>query len=161
MNAEAAERIREASRAGRLLSAIDAGVGCSDELTGFEDIVMLRRGEECCFYSDRFMSRSFAETAARVASGDPVRIVVESVRFDSATYPRPTPADAFTGPPYCLAADQLLAALAVIAGDERYADVRTVRASDGSLFLFSADHIDPDRAAAMAERLAVGQFDNP
>lgn len=161
MNMKAAEKIREASRAGRLVSAADAGVGCSEELAGFEDIVMLRRGEDCYFYSDRFMSRRFAETAARIASGDPVRIVAESVRCDSATYPRPTPAEMFTGPPYCLAADELEAALAAIACDERYADVRAVRASDGSLFLFSADHIDPDRAAAMAERLAVGQFENP
>lgn len=161
MNAQVAEKIRQASRAGRLLSASDAGIDGSQGLAGFEDIVLLRCGEESYYYSDRFMSRSFAETAARIATGDPVRIVAESVRYDSATYPRPTPADIFTGPPYCLAAGALQAALAAMAGDERYADVRTVRASDGSLFLFSADHIDPDRAAAMAERLAVGQHDNP
>lgn len=161
MSMRSAEKIRQASRAGRLVAAVDAGIDGSQELAGFDDIVLLRCGEECYLYSDRFMSRSFAETAARIASGDPVRIVAESVRYDSATYPRPTPAAAFTGPPYGLTADQVQDALAAIAVEERYADVRTVRASDGSLFLFSADHIDPDRAAAMAERLAVGQFDNP
>lgn len=161
MNMQTAEKIRAASRAGRLLSAVEAGMDCSRELVGFEDIVRLQREEGCYFYSSRFMSRSFAETAARIASGDPVRIVAESVRCDSATYPRPTPAGMFTAPPFCLAADEVQAALAAMACDDRYADVRTVRASDGSLFLFSAEYLDPDRAAAMAERFAVGQFDNP
>jgi hypothetical protein len=40
-------------------------------------------------------------------------------------------------------------------------DIRRLRASDGSVFLFSTNHLDPSYAASLAEWLAVGRLQNP
>jgi hypothetical protein len=158
---EIADKVRQASREGRILSLSEVWSGTDEEFAAFGDIVLIREGPVCYLYSSDYMSRRYAETAVGVASGDACRMIAETVRSESATYPRPTPVDAFARNPYNLSMDQVTAALQVMSGDDAYADIRPVSASDGTLFLFSSSHMNPGLAASLAERIAVGQYENP
>lgn len=107
------------------------------------------------------MARRYAETAAGVASGDIPLTIAETVRCESATYPRPTPVDTFKSMPFNLSCEQIDAATRIIFGDSRFADIGSVRASDGSVFLYSTAHLSLAQAQSMAERIAVGLHENP
>jgi len=131
------------------------------QVSGHNDIDRVREGEVCYLYSTNFMTRSYAETAARISSGDIPLTIAETVRSESATYPRPTPVETFKGKPFYLSAEQVAAAIRIIFGDPRSADIGSVRASDGSVFLYSTDHLSSAQAQSMAERIAVGLHENP
>jgi hypothetical protein len=165
-----ADAVRQASLAGDLMSLHDIWGGGEEEYnsltatpaaTVLADIQVIRDGGEIYLYSDRHMTRSYAEAAVRAATGDHPRIIAETVRSDSATYPRPTPVKAFLVAPYLLSIEDVIAAAERLRADERFADICFTRASNGDLFLFSSKHLSPAQAESMAERLAVGQFENP
>ena len=126
-----------------------------------DDLSIVHEGQCAYLYSTRFMTRQYAETAARVAEGDIPRLIAEAVRADSATYPRPTPIETFAERPFGLASDQVTLALERMLADPGFGDIRRITASDGTVFLFSARHLEPAHAASLAEWLAVGRSDNP
>lgn len=164
-----AEAVRRASLAGDLVSADEILPGGNEEWTEFlaeapmeaADITSVREGGKVYLFSERHMTRAFAEAAALGASGDRVRIIASTVRTESATYPRPTPLETFQLGPFYLNEEEIAAALTLLQADAQYEDIATVGASDGARFLFSSRHLNRDQAAAMAERLAVTRFDNP
>ena len=165
-----AEKVRAASRAGVLVLLDDVWPGGEEVLAaraesewavGFPDVTVIREGEKTYLFSERHMTRSYAEAAAQGASGDPMRIIAATVRSDSTVYPRPTQVAAFYDPPFLLSKTEVAAAIGRMRKDTQYADIRSVHASDGSEFLFSSNHLSCDQAAAMAEWTAVGRFDNP
>ncbi|HHW13889.1 MAG TPA: hypothetical protein GXX28_03015 [Firmicutes bacterium] len=147
---------------GRLGELLDVGAWPED-LVGSRpaDLRVVSAGDRNYLYSEAFMTQRYAETAALIMAGDRLRLIAATVRYDSATYPRPTPAAVFTGDPYHLTAEELKAAVSALAGEEQYSDIQTVRASDGSLYLFSTAHLSRDHAQALAEWEAVGQFLSP
>jgi len=158
------ERVRQASRDGavlRLDEACGGDLGGAGEVVPVDDLTIVYEGRHAYLYSTRHMTRQYAETAARVAEGDIPRLIAEAVRADSATYPRPTPIGTFAEPPFGLAGDQITLALERILADPGFNDIRRVTASDGTLFLFSARHLEPEHAASLAEWLAVGRSNNP
>ena len=165
-----ADAVRQASLAGEVVGLYEIWEGgeemynsltASPATASVADIQLIRDGGEIFLFSDRHMTRAYAEAAVRAATGDHPRILAETVRSDSATYPRPTPIRTFLDPPYLLSLEDVIAAAERMRADARYSDIRFTRASNGDLFLFSSTHIDPAQAEAMAEWLAVGQFDNP
>jgi len=164
---ELAAGIRQASRAGTVVALGEICSAGEEEFLalaaaqGIEDIAALRRDGRSYFYSEPHMTRGYAEMAALAASNDPLQAIAETVRSDSLTYPRPTPVAVFMEPPFSISAESVSAALDRLAADARFRDVRPVTASDGSRFLFSSNHLDPARAASMAEWLAVGRRENP
>ncbi len=164
------ETVRAASREGRVVPEDEAVSGVADtdpaghlERAGIDadDIKAVGEGVPRYLYSERHMTRRYAEALARAADGDPVRLIAGTVRDDSATYPRPTPVAAFTQPPFGLDCHQVGAALSVMQDDPACADIQSVTASDGSLFLFSTASVTREHAASLAEWLAVGRFENP
>jgi hypothetical protein len=165
-----ADAVRRASRAGEVVGLYEiwgGGEEIYERLTAAPaaakvgDIQWIRDGGEIFLFSDRHMTQAYAEAAVRAASGDHPRILAETVRSDSATYPRPTPIKAFLEAPYLLPLEDVIAAAERMRMDERYADISFTRASNGDLFLFSSNHLDRAQAEAMAEWLAVGKHDNP
>jgi hypothetical protein len=172
MNAEEfgalVERIRGASRAGELTPVDEetcpggeAEFAVLLDAAGAADICRLRESGKSFLFSERHMTRAFAEAAALGASGNPVRMIAATVRSDSATYPRPTPVETFYGHPFCLSPKEVKAAIIRMGADDHFTDIHVARASNGAEFLFSSDHMSRDQAAALSERLAVGQYDNP
>jgi hypothetical protein len=162
-----AGRVREMSRAGSVVSLSEIWHGAESEcLTALgedgpiPDIAAIREGSRVFLYSSACMAQQYAAMAARAAAGDVIRLVAEAVRFDSSTYPRPTPASVLEHPPFLLDTAGIDAVIAQLSCDPE-GDIRTIRASDGSLFLFSTRHLTPGHAASLAEWMAVGQFESP
>lgn len=163
------EKVRRASCAGIVLPLAEVWHGSEAELAGLlaclgpdsRDVEILREGGHCYLYCGSQMSAGYARTAALAAAGNLARAIAETVRRDSSTYPRPTPADSFTRNPFNLTNGQIAETMRQIGADSGFGDVQPVRASDGTLFLFSTKYLDRARAESMAERIAVTRFENP
>ncbi len=95
-----ADHVRGKSRAGELVRLDEACAGMGVEVAGLaesaaavtvSDLRMVRAGTTGFLYSNRYMTSAYAEAAARAETGDRLQMISAAVRFDSATYPRPTP----------------------------------------------------------------------
>lgn len=158
------DAVEQASREGRVLAVADVWEADEGELLALlesTEISWIREGSGCYLYSTVLMTREYAGTAARIAAGDPVHVIAATVRYDSETYPRPTPLAAFETEPYRLPAEQVQAAFGALSSDPAFADIRMVHASDGAAFLYSARHLDEGTAMSLAERMSVGRYENP
>jgi aldehyde:ferredoxin oxidoreductase len=98
---------------------------------------------------------------ACAASGDAAGIIAHTVRYESATYPRPTRLETFCEAPFSIRREEVEHAVASMRRDPRFADIRAVRASDGSVFLFSSSTMEEAHARSLAEWQAVGQHEHP
>ncbi len=162
--------VRQASQEGKILLLPDVWPGTEEEfrtllqariVSGLDDIILFRDKESVYLYSEQHMTRSYAEAAGRVRSQDAPHIIAETVRSDSRTYPRPTPVNTFSEPPFLLMPEALASAVNTISDDPRYADIQLLCTSDGSLFLYSSIHMHPAHAASLAEWISVDQLENP
>lgn len=164
-----AEAVRKASQAGELVPADETFPGGDEGWTAClaaalpeaADIAFVEEGGKSYFFSERHMTRAYAEAAALGASGDSTRIIAATVRTESASYPRPTSLEVFQLAPFHLSAEEIASAAAQMRTDAQYEDITTVCASDGTRFLFSSRHLNCDQATAIAEWLAVTRHDNP
>jgi len=111
------------------------------------------------YYSSHFMTETYARILLQ-KQGDPRRLIAETVRKNSAVYPRPVPLDIFTQPPFDLARQEVLNNLERMAADEQYRDILPTTTSAYSVFLYSTLHLEPD-ASMLAEWFDVGRFNNP
>ena len=164
-----ATKVRAASRSSSVVRLDQVWTGtedeflksrCTDGVAGFEDVALIRDRGRAYLYSERHMTRQYAAVAARAHCEDIRHVIAETVRADSATYPRPTPVASFTSPPFLLSPEALNAAIDGISDDPVYADIHPVWASDGALFLFSSDHLASPHAESLAEWMAVGSLNN-
>ncbi len=165
-----AEKVRDSSRNRSILLLEEVWPGTeaefiewrqSQESTGTADIVLLREGARAILYSERHMTRAYAEAAACAACGDIRYAIAQTVRGESRTYPRPTPLALFGEAPFLLSKEILDEAVEAMLTDPDYGDIRRIQASDGSGFLFSSVHMDPAHAESLAEWMAVGHMRNP
>jgi hypothetical protein len=165
-----AAKVREASRCGKTLPLDEVWQGTEDEFLKLKqsqtgdnarDIELIREDGRAYLYSERHMTRPYAEAAARAGCKDVCYAIAQTVRGDSRTYPRPTELAVFCEAPFLFSEDMLDQAVKEILRDPQYADIRVVRSSDGSKFLFSSSHMDPVHAESLAEWIAVGHLRNP
>jgi hypothetical protein len=131
------------------------------ELGADEDIKMMRGSLDTYYFSDRSITESYAKHLFRLAERDPARLIAETTRDESKTYPRPTPVDTFTDAPFSMSAADIEAALAAMAADPQYKDIRRVEASNGDAYLYSSQHLTEAHAAGLAEWASVGEKENP
>ncbi len=177
-----AEIIREKSQAGQLISQNeilkrlfeqrlikDKEEGAQDVLETLlkraleenGDIIKLpTEGEEPYFFSSQFMSESYARILIQKRA-DPMLLIAEIVRENSAIYPRPVPIDMFKQSPFDLTLEEIQAYLAQMAKRDEYRDIKQTTSSIGTVFLYSAVHLDPDYASMLAEWVDIGQANNP
>jgi hypothetical protein len=113
-----------------------------------------------CYYSSHFMTETYARILLQ-KQGNPLRLIAETVRENSAVYPRPVPLDIFTQPPFDLTRQEVLSNLERMAAEEQYRDIRPTTTSASGMFLYSTLHLEPDHASMLAEWLDVGRFNNP
>ena len=126
-----------------------------------EDVIKLHtEGEEPHFFSSQFMSESYARILIQKRA-DPMLLIAEIVRENSAIYPRPVPLDIFKHSPFDLTVEQIQACLAQMAQQDDYRDVQQTTTSVGTVFLYSTLHLDPGYASMLAEWVDVGQVNNP
>ncbi len=112
------------------------------------------------YYSSDFMTAAYAGILVQ-KQGDRLRLIAETVRENSALYPRPVPLDLFTKPPFDLTPQEVLDGLERMADREEYRDIASTRTSTSRVFLYSTRHLEPDHASMLAEWLDVGQSNNP
>ncbi len=86
---------------------------------GFCDLELIRRGRNIFVYSEKNMSRAYAEAAAGASCSSVPDLIAEAVRYESAAYPRPMAIEAFTCKPYSLPAEEINAALEEMSRDSR------------------------------------------
>ncbi len=112
------------------------------------------------FFSSRFMTEAYAGILLNKGS-DPLALITKIVRDNSALYPRPTPLDTFENPPFDLTREEIDHCLNRMADHEEYRDIETTRSSLGTVFLYSAAHLEAGYASMLAEWTDAGQADNP
>jgi hypothetical protein len=112
------------------------------------------------YYSSDFMTEAYARILIQ-KHGDRLRLIAETVRENSALYPRPVPLDLFTKPPFDLTQQEVLSDLERMGGEEEYRDIVSTTTSTSRVFLYSTLHLEPDHASMLAEWLDVGQSNNP
>jgi len=125
------------------------------------DLVKLQtEKEKPYFFSSQFMSESYARILIQRES-DPLLLIAEIVRENSATYPRPVPLNAFRNSPFDLTQEEIQSCLNEMARQDAFKDIQQTTSSIGTAFLYSTIHLDPDYASMLAEWLDVGQASNP
>jgi hypothetical protein len=112
------------------------------------------------YYSNLFMTAAYAHILMS-REGDPLALVAEIVRENSAIYPRPVPLETFMQPPFEMTEEEIRACLARMAGQEELGDISQTTTSAGTLFLYSRLHLEPGHAAMLAERLDLGPLLDP
>ena len=126
-----------------------------------DDIKMMRGSRDRYYFSERSMTEPYARHLYRLAERDPVRLVADTTRDESRTYPRPTPVSTFLDSPFSMTRAEVDAAVSSMAFDPEYADIKTTTASNGELYLYSSSHLSEAHAAGLAEWAAVGEKENP
>jgi len=112
------------------------------------------------YYSAESLSETYAGLLVGKEAG-PLQLIAQTVRENSATYPRPVPLDIFRQSPFDLTQEEIFLALEKMGQQEQYQDIVRTTTSIGTTFLFSSRHLHPDFASTLAEWLDVGQVNNP
>ncbi len=176
-----AAMIRQESKAGKLISASEvvrraadqkllpapaAGLGEAGTLLRKvldenEDLHELGAEDGSRYhYSSHFMTEVYAGILLK-RQADPLRLIAEIVRQNSAAYPRPVPLDLFSQPPFDLTPQEVLDGLEQMSALDEYGDIEPTTTSTSRVFLYSTLHLDPEHASMLAEWLDVGQANNP
>jgi hypothetical protein len=112
------------------------------------------------YYSGQYMSDAYARLLVR-KEGDPLLLIAETVRENSRVYPRPIRRDIFKDEPFALTEEEITACLQKMNEEESYKDIAQTTTSEGTVFLYSTLHLEPDYASMLAEWVDVGQYRNP
>lgn len=144
----------------------------SDQKSQFWDALKqaIKKNEDLREISERegtpryYSAQSLSETYARILiqrQQNPLLLMAEIVRENSAIYPRPVPLDIFRESPFDLTEKEILDCLKEMAQQKEYQDIAQTITSIGTIFLYSTQHLEPDYASSLAEWLDIGQSNNP
>ncbi|HUL37045.1 MAG TPA: hypothetical protein VLW47_05130 [Thermodesulfobacteriota bacterium] len=129
-----------------------------------------KRNEDLREISDKdgmlhyYSTQSLSEIYARILvmrGKDPLLLIAQIIRENSAIYPRPVPLDIFRESPFDLAPEEILECLKNMREGKEYQDIAQATTSIGTIFLYSNRHLDADYASMLAEWFDVGQANNP
>ena len=114
-----------------------------------------------CLFSSQFITDSYATLLTRTAEGDPCRTIAETVRDNARIYPRATELSLFIHRPFSMSREEITSHVEQIQAAEEYKDIRSVKASNGAIYLFSNLYMSPALARSQAEWEEVERYDNP
>lgn len=117
----------------------------------FKDITSIEGKEELYYYSNKVMSDNYAMIAMLVEDRDLSRVIAEMVRWNSKTYPSPTPISYFGNSPYNYSREELEVALKNIKLTDKYSDIGELTTTTKKRFLFSTLHMSEKYARGLAE----------
>ena len=115
-----------------------------------KDIAYKEGKKDRYYYSQQNMSDNYAMIAALVEDKDLAATMVHMVRFNSKTYPAPTPLSYFERHPYYATKPQIERAYQVLSGREENGDIQRFTNNRNSDFLFSTEFLSPKYAKALA-----------
>jgi hypothetical protein len=126
-----------------------------------DDIKLMRGSRDLYYFSERSMTEPYARHLFRLAEKDPVRLIADTTRDESKLYPRPTPVATFVDSPFSMGKAEIDKAIASMASDTEYTDIRQCFASNGDRYLYSVLYLTEAHAAGLAEWASVGEKENP
>lgn len=112
-------------------------------------------------YSETSMTRTYAEILARAEAKDACGTMAITIRDDSRLYPRPTRLDVFGSSVFGIDPDDLDRLASEMTGRPEYQDIKLVKASNGAVYLYSDQYLNPDWVKATVEWEEVGRYLNP
>jgi len=122
--------------------------------------VMDSEGNEY-LYSASEMTDRYVEILMGLKNKDLLKLIAETVRYESQKYPRPTRADLFTKKPYNISLEDLGELLESIGEESDYKDLKFTEASNGTRFIYSEQHMTKFYATKLAEWYEVLQYEIP
>ena len=171
------ELIRRHSKEGRLISGDHleselAGVESrGDDDLSFDDAlnkamqenpdlrVVYDANRHALYHSIESLSHTYAGILALKAT--PALMMADTIRDNSARYPRPVPLDLFEQAPFDLSPEIIQASLQEMAGENQYRDIAATTSSEGRVYLYSSDFLSHDHATHLAEWEDVGYLCDP
>jgi hypothetical protein len=139
----------------------EEGIKALKENPQYDDIVEFQGRERRYFYSSQRMTENYAKMVFRVEEKELLRLLAETVRFESKTYPRPTDIKLFTYSPFNFTEGQIQDIIKQVSEREEYSDIQRTMASNGAMYLYSTKHLVKDHAQALTEWIEVLQFQSP
>jgi hypothetical protein len=171
------ELIRRHSRDGKLISGkrlereiatvtsrADDGLSPGDALNEAirknPDLGIVYDANRHAFYhSVDFLSHTYAGILA--LKDTPARMMADTIRDNSARYPRPMPLDLFEQAPFHLSPEIIKVSLQEMASENQYRDIAATTSSGGTVYLYSSDFLSHDYATHLAEWEDVGYLCDP
>lgn len=123
-----------------------------------KDIKEIKGEKDIYFYSEDFMSTNYAMIAVLVDEKDMCRTISEMVRWNSKTYPCPTPIYYFNNSPYFYTDPQIERALSKIYKSEEYNDIKELTTGNNVRYLYSTIHMSDKYAKSLAEGTEFGEY---
>ncbi|KPU46164.1 hypothetical protein OXPF_02740 [Oxobacter pfennigii] len=127
----------------------------------FKDIYTIKGAQAIYLFSDKFIVINYAKMMVLVEEKDMFKLIADTVRFDSKTYPRPTNPRVFLKSPFNLSKEIVDDILVKIKAKPEYADIKESRASNNVIYLFSENYMSQAYADSLTEWLEVGLSENP
>ncbi len=159
--AELRRQVIEQNRSPLLNQDVDLQSTLAKTLQQHDDLHELAAGDNGrYYYSSQSMTEAYASMLLQKL-GDPVRLIAEVIRQNSASYPRPVPLDMFTRQPFDLTREQVADSLERMSVQDEYRDIASTTTSAATTFFYSTLHLEPDHASMLAEWFDVGQLENP
>ena len=106
-------------------------------------------------YSERYITKNYAQILLGVAANDPSDTITEMVREDSRFYRRPTNTELFKEPVFNIDPDGLETHIAHILEQAKFKDIKQMHASTEACYLYSNRYIDEARASKLVKRIEV------
>lgn len=122
------------------------------------DIKSIKGDKDIYYYSEEFMSDNYAMIALLVDEKDIAKTIAKMVRWNSKTYPCPTPRYYFKNSPYFLTDPQIERALSKIWNSEEYKDICELETGNDVKYLYSTETMSEKYARALAEDVEFGEY---
>ena len=106
-------------------------------------------------YDQTKMTDNYARWAFLAAEDDPQITFVECVREDSRVYPRPYAAECLKNPPFRMTDEEIERTWQAVRDSGNFPDIRRTEASNGDIYYYSTDYLEPAYAESLAEYDAV------
>jgi hypothetical protein len=106
-------------------------------------------------YDQTKMTDNYARWAFLAAEDNPQITFVECVREDSRVYPRPYAAECLKNPPFRMTDDEIERTWQAVCDSGNFPDIRRAEASNGDVYYYSTDYLEPAYAESLAEYDAV------
>lgn len=137
---------------------VDEVLALIDELKArdeFKDLYSIKGSEAIYLFSGTYISYNYAEMMVMVEEKDLLKLIVETVRHESKTYPRPTDSKLFLCNPFKLSKEQINEVLDQLKRKKEYNDIKETRASNKALYLYSDKFMSAAYARSLAEWVEV------
>jgi hypothetical protein len=145
-NASASEELEP-----EVLSTVHDPLDCSD-------IRIVEDESGIYLYSDRRMSDNYAKWSIQASRGDDLATLVENVRDECRTYPRPMLAKSLCNRPFNMSYQHVIDTFKAVQESGKYPDIRQCEASNGDVYYYSTTFMHTRQAKALAEFYSVERF---